>query len=226
MRLKEILGMGIYYPESYRREGPRIIFSSGAWEKIRDTIGSRIPESGGLLFSWKDYYVIDTFEFDQKGSERASSVVYSPDVSWANSVHERYMGDLDRFRVFVGVVHSHPGISYHPSGEDGYGLGDLGYVRKFFDYMPYLKEFLLPIVVFPFDDSFPVIVPWVCRRKWHGRVKLTLAKEVIVVDISEIPYQLGNEKEKENIGIDGKKRENTSINKKAENTYKTLLKEV
>jgi len=188
VRIKEIYGMGVYYPASHKRKGPTLIFSLDAWEEIVSTVGSRPPESGGFLFSCKDWYFVDTFEFDEAGSDRASSVVYSPDTAWANETYERHICNDDRFRVLVGTVHSHPGTSIYPSG-GGYGQGDLGYVRKFFDYIPYLEEFLLPIVVFPFGDGFPVLVPWVCKRGFFGRVKLLLAREVVVVDSTAVPYR-------------------------------------
>jgi len=225
MKIEEISGMGVFYPKGYKREGPNIIFTLQAWRKIRDTVGSRFPETGGLLFSCKDYYFIDTFEFDERGSGKASSV-YAPDVIWANRVHEKHMGDLDRFRVLVGVVHSHPGVSYKPSEEAGYGRGDLGYVRKFFDFIPYLEEFLLPIVVFPFNDSFPVLVPWICRRSWRGKVKLTLAREIIVVDASEVPYRVKSERKGSSTEVDKGIAEKASAINEVETTYKTFSREV
>ena len=190
MKIKELHGMGIFYPEGYKRNGPRVTFSLKAWKKILKTVGKRPPESGGFLFSVKDYYLIDTFEFDKNGSDRASSVVYSPDITWANEVYEKHISNNDRFRVLVGCIHSHPGTNYEPSGESSYGSGDIVYVRKFFDYIPYLKEFFLPILVF-FPGSFPVIVPWICKKNCFG-IKLCLAREVSVLDLSSIPYELNS----------------------------------
>lgn len=129
---------------------------------IARTVGSRRPETGGMLFGLAGFGGCDVFEFDEVGSRAASAVVYRPDVTWANARQEHQIR-AKPMRLLDGFVHSHPGNAYEPSQSAGGANGDLGFAAAAFEANDHLDRFLLPIVT-KSATLQPILWPWVCER--------------------------------------------------------------
>lgn len=80
--------------------------------QIRKTIGSRIPETGGILGS-SDGKHIDYFYFDKTAN--VTGATYEPDCNELNPVIRRWH---EEGIEFVGFIHSHPRGAIKPSNPD------------------------------------------------------------------------------------------------------------
>jgi proteasome lid subunit RPN8/RPN11 len=109
------------------------------YEAIRNSIGSRPPESGGLLGGNLETGVVTEFFFDE--SANCTWAAYSPDVRTVNRVLEEEWNP-QAIRL-LGFVHSHPGRC-KPSE------ADRDYAEAILNANPELPRLLLPIV-FPKD---------------------------------------------------------------------------
>ena len=164
-------------------------FSEEALSEIVRTVGQKTPETGAKGFSPilsedpdAPYKIgFDIVEFDEKGSQEASSSMYQPNEEWGTERVNFHL-DADDMRLWAGDIHSHPGSFGYPSRESGDGIGDLGYVRKVFINFPYLRFFLLPIITL--EAGRIVIHPWVIDRTRPG---VPLIANVRVCPPSEFP---------------------------------------
>lgn len=106
------------------------------YEQIRDSIGVKSPETGGLLGGDRETGVVTHFLFDEWAATTA--VTYSPDTSVLNHVLSEWNEQGIRL---MGFVHSHPGSMGYPS------TGDRIYAARILNAIPSLPYLLLPIVL-------------------------------------------------------------------------------
>ena len=130
------------------------------YEEIRATLGTLVPERGGVLGS-RDGETVDAFFFDESGAGTPDA--YTPD-------HERINGMLEREWEpagigMVGMIHSHRPTCTFPS------CGDLFYAHAILHAAPALQTLRLPIVTAePFRiHAYAVSLrdgrPYVCREE-------------------------------------------------------------
>jgi hypothetical protein len=139
-------------------------FTPEATDVAIGTVGIRPPETGAKLFGPMDGFGVDTVEFDERGSARASGGVYAPDTEWGNERVEYWLKQ-DPPKLWTGDLHSHPGSMARPSGRAGKGLGDMGYVESVFQSNDIIQDFAIPIVL-PITRHCPSveIAPWIVSR--------------------------------------------------------------
>ena len=131
-------------PNPGLRVGPEIAFTHEAMREALDFLLARPAEQGGLLFGPFNKAGVDHFEADPVGSGKASRTRYSPDNDSLESAGQK---QLDEGREIKGIIHTHPGEgATYASSEAGYGRGDLGYARKFFDLNESAFFCLFPII--------------------------------------------------------------------------------
>ena len=97
---------------SIKKEPKTYIFTEKVLSQIHETIGSRIPETGGILGS-SDGIHIDRFYFD--ATANVTGATYEPDCDVLNRVIEQWRKEGVEF---VGFVHSHPRGAIKPSNPD------------------------------------------------------------------------------------------------------------
>src|SRR5204863_9364726 len=111
----------------------KLQLSSAVYEQIRDTIGSKKAEQGGILGVKEERSIVEHLYFD--ASADATNGTYSPDHTTPNNLLKT-QGWPEEIE-FVGFVHSHPQYIKHPSG------GDLAYARTILQTMASLPYLLL-----------------------------------------------------------------------------------
>jgi hypothetical protein len=121
-------------------------FAPDVLRDLRQTIGMRPAESGGLLLGPADRDGILRFVFDGHGSTTWAS--YSPDHETLTRLCERLQ---DQGLEIKGFCHSHPGLPT-PS------MGDMRYVQSFFDANPSMRKFYMPIM-----PDVPIANGWLAR---------------------------------------------------------------
>ena len=104
---------------------------------IMNTIGSRPPESGGILLGPVGTNEVTGFYFDQGG--KCSFATYSPDhVSLMRKMKEEWLpAGID----MKGFVHSHPGRLDWLTG------GDLTYINRLLDKNGDMEMLIAPVVI-------------------------------------------------------------------------------
>ncbi|MBE7559506.1 hypothetical protein HS125_11345 [bacterium] len=153
------------------------------------SVGSRRPETGAKGFGPKDRMGFAAVEFDERGCERASGAVYSPDVEWGEARRKFHLEQPDeQMMLWDGDLHSHPGQFGRPSSKSGPGLGDLGYVEEVFTQNEWMEWFFIPILTGAGTDHV-VIHPWVCRR---GNVHAPMLAEFVVCEPEAFPERTYN----------------------------------
>ncbi len=80
--------------------------------QIRETVGSQIPETGGILGS-SDGKRIDYFYFDKTAN--VTGATYEPDCDKLNLIIQKW---YEKGIEFVGFIHSHPRGAVKPSDPD------------------------------------------------------------------------------------------------------------
>lgn len=120
-----------------------------AFADIVNSVGTEMPESGGILLGSRVDFVVRKYVHDPYGNRNGSA--YDPDVNFLNQVVEQAW-DEDGL-AFLGFVHSHPRGIGQLSGDMGNGIGDLGYISRILEHMPGLESFLCPIVYSTFDGG-------------------------------------------------------------------------
>lgn len=95
------------------KKGPKTyIVTEKVFSRIRETIGSQIPETGGILGS-SDGKHIDYFYFDETAN--VSGATYEPDCDKLNLIIQKW---YEEGIEFVGFIHSHPRGVITPSNPD------------------------------------------------------------------------------------------------------------
>lgn len=95
-----------------KKEAKNHIVTKEVFSQIRETIGSCIPETGGILGS-SDGSHIDYFYFDETAN--VTGATYEPDRDKLNRVIQQW---YEEGIEFVGFVHSHPRGVIRPSSPD------------------------------------------------------------------------------------------------------------
>lgn len=118
--------------------------------QIKETIGSRKAETGGILGGNRTTSEVTHFCFDEV-PHKHSSVAYTPNIALLNKVIKSEW--KPQGIEYLGSVHSHPPNYRHPS------FGDKIYARRILDVMelPYL---LVPIVMTIADTGAFSLLPF------------------------------------------------------------------
>lgn len=95
-----------------KKEPKTCIFTDEVLAQLRETIGSRIPETGGILGS-SDGIHIDHFYFDEHAD--VTGATYEPNCEILNRILECW---YEEGVEFVGFAHSHPHGATKPSNPD------------------------------------------------------------------------------------------------------------
>lgn len=112
----------------------KYIMTAEVYEQIRNTIGVRKPENGGILGS-SDGVHIDHYYFDATADR--SSVTYTMDHHALNKViHDWNDHDI----MLVGIIHSHPDGCTAPS------YGDMQTAKRIIETVDVKGRFFTPIV--------------------------------------------------------------------------------
>jgi hypothetical protein len=126
---------------------------------IRESIGKRPAESGGILLSNTHDYSISCFVFDNAAAMHPT--IYQPNTEFLNSVLK------GRNEDFVGIAHSHRGF-WSLSGQDK---------RAAWSNMTspenrHLNAYLMPLIKTIPDTGRFEIIPYIvtCHPKGMGRV--------------------------------------------------------
>jgi hypothetical protein len=139
----------------------KMVICENAMNEIMRTVGSKGPESGGILLGSREDFVIQKFIFDPKGSTSYSS--YDPDVQFLNSTIKREWAENGL--ALLGFLHSHPRGVERLSGDWGNNTGDIGYIKAILRAIPDLKKFLAPVMFSPADGKgSSKIFPYVAYR--------------------------------------------------------------
>ena len=109
--------------------------TQAVYTQILETIGSEIPEKGGMLGS-SDRKIATHFHYDATGASTEYS--YTPNTQELNTILDKWSRDGI---YLVGMVHSHnPGCDF-PS------CMDIKYAERILNALPHLSEFYLPILI-------------------------------------------------------------------------------
>ena len=95
-----------------KKEPKTYIITEEVLSRIRETVGSQIPETGGILGS-SDGKHIDYFYFDVTAS--VTGATYEPDCDKLNLIIQKW---YEKGIEFVGFIHSHPRGAVKPSDPD------------------------------------------------------------------------------------------------------------
>ena len=134
--------------------------TKSVYDSILETVGTKTPESGGMLLGNREDFLVRKFHFDEYGSRSPGS--YDPDVDFLNMVLKR---EAERGNRLLGFVHSHPRGARNLSSDWGDGIGDLGYIERFFEHIPSIDQFLTPIVFSESDGGKQEFIPYIAKRE-------------------------------------------------------------
>ena len=95
-----------------KKEPKTYIITEDVLSRIRETVGSQIPETGGILGS-SDGKHVDHFYFDVTAS--VTGATYEPDCDKLNLIIQKW---YEKGIEFVGFIHSHPRGAVKPSDPD------------------------------------------------------------------------------------------------------------
>jgi proteasome lid subunit RPN8/RPN11 len=115
--------------------------------EIMRTIGSKPPETGGILLGPIGRSEITAFYFDVTAD--CTAVTYTPDHdTLRRKMREEWIpAGID----FKGFVHSHPGF-------DRLSAGDMSYIKRLLAKNPDIEAFAAPIVVSAEYRLRPIVV--------------------------------------------------------------------
>jgi hypothetical protein len=134
--------------------------AKSAYDEILKTVGSRRPESGGILLGSREDFIVRKFVFDPHGSMSAGA--YDPNVAFLNKIVKKEW--KENGLAFLGFIHSHPRGMARLSGDYGGNIGDVGYLKAIFSAMPTLEKFLVPILFSPADGGELTLFPYIASR--------------------------------------------------------------
>lgn len=130
------------------------------YQDIKNSIGSRPAESGGLLMSHTHDYTITCFVLDIAADKNSS--VYQPNIVFLNSVLK---GRNDQF---IGIAHSHPrGVRYLTTQDQRAAWSNLTSPGN-----PHLNAYLMPLIQTTPDTGRFEIIPYIvtCCAEGNGKV--------------------------------------------------------
>ena len=143
-----------------------------AYTEIRELIGLKPAESGGLLISRTRDYIITDFIFDIAAG--TNSWVYQPYTEFLNSVLK------GRNEEFVGIVHSHDRGATQLSGQDQ----NAAWSNMTSPGNPHLNAFLMPLIQTVPDTGRFALIPYIltCHPGGNGRVVVHKVELEIIDD--------------------------------------------
>ena len=129
-------------------------FTSSAYNKIIDTIGSQPAESGGLLFcdEQDQNYTVRKYVFDE--GAKTTGTTYTFNTEYLNPIVKK-LWEEDRL-LCIGFIHSHP---------RGYGMPsppDIHYFTEMFKHMR--RELYLTPIVYTVPDGGFELRPYILRN--------------------------------------------------------------
>ena len=138
----------------------KFIITESAYNEILFTVGTRKPESGGILLGSRNDYIVKKFVFDATGTFTDKG--YDPDTKFLNIIiaNEWRENNLQ----LLGFLHSHPRGIARLSGDFGNNIGDIGYIRAIFKATPALQKLLTPIMFTSSDGGEIKIIPFIANR--------------------------------------------------------------
>ena len=95
-----------------KKEPKSYMITEEVFSQIRETVGSHISETGGILGSSNGKH-IDHFYFDK--TAEVTGATYEPDCNELNPVIQKW---YEEGIEFVGFIHSHPRGAIKPSNPD------------------------------------------------------------------------------------------------------------
>jgi proteasome lid subunit RPN8/RPN11 len=122
--------------------------------RIRDTVGSMPPETGGMLGGNRDLDMVTHFHFDRLAAR--THATYSPDHELLTRILTEEWNPAG-VRL-MGFVHSHPRSCRTPSD------GDEVYAHRILGAIPAIGRLLLPIVMTPGDSGHFELLPFAVSR--------------------------------------------------------------
>jgi len=131
-------------------------------QDIKESLGRRPAESGGILLSDTNDYTITCFIYDIAASQ--NSTIYQPNTTFLNSVLK------GRNEQFVGIVHSHTAGYWRLSTQDR----NAAWSNMTSPGNPHLYAYLMPIVQTIPDTGRFKIHPYIvtCHPAGNGRVNV------------------------------------------------------
>lgn len=124
----------LFKRKAVRKMVDRVNMTQEVFNKIKETIGEKRAETGGMLGIKNG--IIENFYFDQLGS--CSGITYSPDVDSINKLLNREWNPNGI--NLIGFIHSHPAGIIAPSH------GDKVYAQRILNAIPDMEYIYLPIV--------------------------------------------------------------------------------
>jgi proteasome lid subunit RPN8/RPN11 len=143
---------------------PAVCIPTEVLMEIVRSIGSSVPEKGGILGGNREQQRITRFHFDH--SATTDGAAYSPNTAIINETLDKW--DAETGDKLIGFIHS------HPAGYDRPSSADEEYAGRILKAIPALKRIFLPIAVFKrkWSDAYSefVIHPFVADLDASGRV--------------------------------------------------------
>ena len=135
---------------------------SKVYQDIKNQIGSRPAESGGIMLSRTHDYTITCFVFDIAAEKEKQRTVYQPNTEFLNAVLK------GRDDEFVGIAHSHPpGVRHLTSQDQRAAWSNLTSPDN-----PHLQAYLMPLIQTIPDTGRFEIIPFIvtCHPRGMGKV--------------------------------------------------------
>ncbi len=145
---------------SMNGQAQEMLFLDSAYREILKTVGSRMPESGGILLGNREDFVVQKFVFDPNG--HTTGAAYDPDIEFINQTIKKEWEENGL--ALLGFIHSHPRGVSRLSGDYGNATGDIGYTKAILKAIPALEKFLVPIMYSPTDGGELKIFPYVAYK--------------------------------------------------------------
>lgn len=170
-------------PDGYRRveptelRGPEPLHMTDAvLGHIRDTVGVRPAEEGGMLGGPRARGVVTRYHFDE--TARRTTATYTPDDALLNQLLRKSWNPAGI--NLLGFVHSHPRSYWRPSG------GDMVYAERILAAIPAMDRIVLPIAQTRPDTGAFALHTFVATRT-AGTTTLDRVPLVVVPETLEIP---------------------------------------
>ena len=136
-------------------------FKKSAFEAIKNSIGIRPAETGGLLFGNREEFIVEKFIFDSEAKVTSSTYTFNTD--FLNPMI-KMLWEKEGLEL-IGFIHSHPRSFKRPSAPD---------LRYFFEQFKHIKSpaFLTPIVMSEGDNGDFELLPYFVFREHHHEYQL------------------------------------------------------
>jgi|SRR6266571_4947203 len=152
---------------------PVLQMSGRVYESIKETIGSKPAETGGILGGSLQTWQVTHFFFDE-GNRKQSGIAYSPNNPLLNHIIKTHW--QPQGIEYLGSIHSHPAHVPSPSAGDGV------YARRILD-IKELPCLLTPIVTTIPDTGAFSLLPFVAIAKGEG---VSFFEQELIVDYQSV----------------------------------------